>query len=165
MTAGLLAICLISAAGLCLVGISQWRSKDARRSSILTLLIAGVGGALAIAQHNSLSQGVTTRGSQPADFGAVIVLYFCMVLGMLAQCGFRRFERPTDSSGWREFLAPIFASPIVFIPLLGVVQNTDLDLRSLAAARYVIFFVAFENGFFWKDYFDHRNAKRGSRKH
>ena len=44
----------------------------------------------------------------------------------------------------------------MFIPLLAALQNTVDNLQNLTAVKMMVFFVAFENGFFWKEYFDHR---------
>ena len=56
-------------------------------------------------------------------------------------------------------LAPVLASPIIFIPLLASQQNADLDLSRFDIPRFMIFLVAFENGFFWREYFDNRKKK------
>jgi hypothetical protein len=45
---------------------------------------------------------------------------------------------------------------MVFIPLLAAVQGADLRLEELTAPRMMIFFVAFQNGFFWKNFFDQK---------
>jgi hypothetical protein len=85
----------------------------------------------------------------------------CMILGMLAQYLFRYFERPgrhRPKWDWGCFVAPIFASPIVFIPLAAAFQNANIDLTKpdLKLPQLMIFLVAFENGFFWKEYFDRK---------
>ena len=107
------------------------------------------------------SRGVTqAKGDQPAF---AFVLYLCMVLGMLAHAAYVRFEQPKAQRppfDWGAFLAPLFASPIVFIPLLAALQNANVDLEHLTAPRLMVFFVAFENGFFWKEYFDHRRQNK-----
>jgi hypothetical protein len=54
---------------------------------------------------------------------------------------------------------PVLASPIVFIPLLASLQNADPDLSRIDVPGFMIFVVAFENGFFWKEYFDNRKRK------
>jgi hypothetical protein len=85
----------------------------------------------------------------------------CMIAGMFAQYLYRHFESPVryrHKWDWGCFIAPVFASPIVFIPLVAAFQNSDIDLTSdrLTLPRLMIFLVAFENGFFWKEYFDRR---------
>ena len=100
------------------------------------------------------------------DFAFAAALYLCMLLGMAAQFLYRHFEQPKRKRrkfDWGLFLAPVFASPIVFLPLLASFQNADIDLARLTVPRMMVFFVAFQNGFFWKEYFDRRRteAQRG----
>jgi hypothetical protein len=90
-----------------------------------------------------------------------------MLLGMGAQFLYRHFEQPQRKRrkfDWGVFLAPVSASPIVFLPLLASFQNSEVDLSKLDVPRLMIFFVAFQNGFFWKEHFDQRQreAERGS---
>lgn len=107
-----------------------------------------------------LIQAGTARGDGDDETWFIIVLYAFLLLGMLAQHAYARFSRPRR---WRPkfdvgiFLAPIFASPIVFIPLLATVQTSGVDLYEADAARFMLFLVAFENGFFWKTIFDQRH--------
>ena len=58
-----------------------------------------------------------------------------------------------------RFLAPVFASPIVFIPLLGAFQSMDIDITNLTLPKIMVFFVAFENGFFWKEVVDNHQKR------
>jgi hypothetical protein len=101
-----------------------------------------------------------SRGGESNDIYFVIVLYACMLLGMLAQYGHTRFSQPQRTRKKFDlglFFAPVFASPIIFIPLFAALQNSVSDLNT----RVMTFLVAFENGFFWKEYFDHRRAEKG----
>jgi hypothetical protein len=103
----------------------------------------------------------TPRGEQ--DVYLIIVLYVCMLLGMVAHYAYTRFEQPKRRRIKFDFglsVAPIFASPIIFIPLLAALQNADIDLTQLTVPKTMVFFVAFENGFFWKEYFDHRRQQK-----
>ena len=80
-----------------------------------------------------------------------------MLLGMLAQYGYNYFVTPKSDRKAFDlgvFIAPVFASPVVFIPLLAALQNADIDLTALTIPRMMVFLVAFQNGFFWKDFFD-----------
>lgn len=108
----------------------------------------------------------TGRGTPENEVYLVIALYFFMVLGMVAHYAYTRFEQPKQLRKKFDlglFVAPIFASPIIFIPLLGALQNTELDLTRLTAPKMMMFFVAFENGFFWKEYFDHRRQEKAAK--
>ncbi len=87
----------------------------------------------------------------------IIVLYVIMVLGMLASYAFQHFSKEkAERKEWDFglFLAPVFVSPVIFIPLLTAFQHADSD-----SPRMMMFLVAFQNGFLWKEYFDHKRKK------
>lgn len=89
-------------------------------------------------------------------------LFICMLLGMASQSLYWRFEQPKRQRppwDWGMFVAPVFASPIVFIPLLAAFQNANVDLKELTVPRLMIFFVAYQNGFFWKEFFDRKQRE------
>lgn len=93
----------------------------------------------------------------------------CMIGGMFAQYLYRHFERPAHHRlkwDWGCFLAPVFASPIVFIPLLAAFSNVDIDLANprLKVPQLMVFLVAFQNGFFWKEYYDRKLREVGKGK-
>jgi len=48
---------------------------------------------------------------------------------------------------------------IAFIPLLASFEGAGINLRNSPSPRLMIFLVAFQNGFFWKEYFDSRKKK------
>lgn len=112
------------------------------------------------------ARGLVGRGAgDEASLLLVVVLFGSMVLGMLAHWLYRWLEvpageRPPFDLG--AFLAPVLASPIVFIPLLGSLQSADIDLATLDVPRLMLLLVAFENGFFWKEYFDNRRKEAGA---
>ena len=108
---------------------------------------------------------LTSRGSGENEIYLVILLYFFMILGMACQAFYVHFEQPRKKRKKKKFdfgsfVAPVFASPIVFIPLMAAMQNADIDLSELTLPRMMVFFVAFENGFFWKDLIDHRRKEQ-----
>ena len=90
----------------------------------------------------------------------IVVMYIFMVLGMAAQFAYNHYSKPRGKRrkkfDFGLFIAPFFASPIIFIPLLAAFMSADIDLSQEHQSRIMLFFVAFENGFFWKDYFDHK---------
>ena len=43
--------------------------------------------------------------------------------------------------------------------MMPALQNVDMDLMSMNAPRIMVFFVAFENGFFWKGYLAKRQEE------
>jgi hypothetical protein len=107
------------------------------------------------------AKAIVAKGAS-SDLAVATALFICMLLGMAAQFLYSYFvlpradRRPFDLG---LFVAPVFASPIVFIPLLAALQNADIDLTALTIPRMMVFLVAFQNGFFWKDFFDRRRKE------
>ena len=104
----------------------------------------------------------TIAKSASSDIAFGTALFIFMVLGMFAQFLYRYFSNPRtkrEAFDWGLFIAPLFASPIIFIPLLAAMQNAEVDLTQLTAPRMMIFLVAFQNGFFWKEFFDKRQRE------
>jgi len=97
-----------------------------------------------------------------SDLPVAVALFICMLLGMAAQFLYSHFVVPASERkpfDFGLFIAPIFASPVVFIPLLAAFQNNDIDLTTLTIPRMMVFLVAFQNGFFWKDFFDRQRRE------
>jgi len=95
----------------------------------------------------------------------VFALFVMMVLGMFADYLYSYLDAPKGSLEfeWRSFLKPIVVSPLVFVPLAGSLQNENVDLSHFSIPVFMLFLVAFENGFLWRGYFerklkDSRNA-------
>ncbi|MCH8955994.1 hypothetical protein IIA28_11865 [candidate division KSB1 bacterium] len=93
----------------------------------------------------------------------IIVLYLLMVLGMLASYAFQHFSKEKmERKEWDIglFLAPVFVSPVIFIPLLTAFQQAAATQQAGGdSPRMMMFLVAFQNGFLWKEYFDHKRKK------
>ncbi len=124
---------------------------------IIVLLVSFVALASLFYEYEEL----VSKGDGDGDIYFVIVLYLFMLLGMGAQYGhFSRPKKEREEFDLGVFVAPVFASPIVFVPLMAALQNAEVDLQNLTMVKMMVFFVAFENGFFWKDYFDNRQKER-----
>jgi len=137
------------------------QTKNIRRF-ILQLIIIGLAFAFLYFLFYK-PESPAARGNGGNDIYFVIVLYFFMILGMLAQYTYARFSQPKrirKKFDFGLFIAPVFASPVIFIPLLSALQNANVDLRNLTTAKLMVFLVAFENGFFWKEYFDNRRKQK-----
>jgi len=97
------------------------------------------------------------KGDENHQDAFLAILYLCMVIGMASSYLYswvmKISPEPFDT---RRFLAPIFASPLVFIPLLGAFQDAKIDLTKITGAKLMIFFVAFQNGFFWQQVIKNR---------
>ena len=100
-----------------------------------------------------------SKGEQSSAL-AMVGLYACMLAGMACNYLYAHFMNP---KGKRKpfdfgcFFGPVFASPIIFIPLWAAFQNAGIGVMS---PQFAAFFVAFENGFFWKEVFDNRKQQR-----
>lgn len=98
------------------------------------------------------------------DFALVAILLVCMLVGMLAQVFYHHFSLPRQKRlrrkiDWGQFFAPACASPIIFVPLMVTLQNANIDFKAMTAPKMMIFFVAFQNGFFWKALFDRKQKE------
>ena len=157
----ILAVSFIGLLAIALYGFSQHR-RPARLVVHLATLAS-----LAVLLHFLF--GFPRRGAVLSPSGApaselplIAVLFGFMLAGMLAHWLYGWLETPQrerPSFDLGMFLAPVLASPIVFIPLLAALQNANLDLSRLDVPRFMLFLVAFENGFFWKEYFENRRKK------
>jgi hypothetical protein len=88
---------------------------------------------------------------------AIAFCYAAMLLGMVAQYGYDQAERREFTFDPAAFFMPIFASPIVFIPLLTVIGDVQ-STGALASSKLMVYLIAFQNGFFWRGFFDARRA-------
>ena len=158
MSTTMITIISISLAGLLAIAIYHFIQSKSIRRFIWHVIIIGIAFALLYLLF-FMQQAPVSRGETGNDIYFVIVLYFFMLLGMVAHYGHARFMQPKrlrKKFDFGLFIAPVFASPIIFIPLLSALQTANVDLRQLTTAKIMIFLVAFENGFFWKEYFDNR---------
>jgi hypothetical protein len=94
---------------------------------------------------------------------AMVFCYGAMVVGMMAQYGFHQARTREFGFDPAAFFMPIFASPIVFIPLLAVIGELG-DSGALATPKLMVYLIAFQNGFFWRAFFgEHATKAPGSR--
>jgi len=100
---------------------------------------------------------VNSRGPVE-EVASVVFCYVCMVLGMMAEYGYAQAERGRKKLKFEllPFLMPVFASPIVFIPLLTLITDQSFSGGAFTRAKLMVYFVAFQNGFFWKSFFEQR---------
>ena len=152
MTSQLTVLLVISLVGfLAFTGFAAMRTGQWRQFVVLL-----VGASLfAIVLHQVFGfpiprPDVAAKGSQEQPLVVTSALYICMVAGMLAEHLYIRFLRPKRQRrkwDWGNFLAPIFVSPIVFIPLQGALQSSGVNLTDQTQPLVMLFLVAFENGF------------------
>ena len=99
-----------------------------------------------------------TRADDDAqEIAAVAICYIAMLLGMMAEYVYRQAENGQDRLTFTPmtFVMPILVSPIVFIPLVTISAEVK-DASILSQAKLMVFLVAFQNGFFWRSFFEQR---------
>jgi hypothetical protein len=134
------------------------RERNLRSLFVVLPLLLACGAIYFLAFRTA--SGVQPKGATPPrELAFIVVLYVCTSLGMVAHFFYARFTKPLKARprfDFGRFLAPLLVSPIVFIPVLAAFQSADVDLANLTLPKYMVFFVAFENGFFWKEVLENR---------
>jgi hypothetical protein len=163
MSAQLTLLVAAAMAGLLVAGVRKARRMQEWQPFALNAVILGL---FALFLHFLVgfpepANETTGKGSPSDDLALVIVMAVCMLLGMLAQSLYYHFSLPKKvrvhkKFDWGTFFAPVCAAPIVFIPLMVALQNANIDLHQMTIPRMMILFVAFQNGFFWKEHFDRK---------
>lgn len=131
------------------------------RSSLLLFLLSACGAAYFFTFQSGVS--LSSKGERSDDLVLIGVLYGCVLLGMVCDYLYALVTRPkSEREGFEvgAFLAPLLVSPIVFIPLLEAFQSIDIDLANLTRPKFMVFLVAFENGFFWRVVFEKRVRRK-----
>ncbi len=97
------------------------------------------------------------KGANKPGLGLLAAMFVSLVLGMLAQYLYHRFSQPSNRRppfDLGAFIAPVFASPLVFGPILMAFQRATFDQGDRSIANLSLLLIAFQNGFCWKDFFD-----------
>ena len=103
---------------------------------------------------------ISAKGSE-AGLAFYTALYVSVLMGMASQFAFRHFSQPRESRvpwDWGLFIAPLFAAPAIFGPLVAALQSSGVDFND-SRPRLMVIVVAFQNGFFWKDAFEHKRKE------
>ena len=156
----ILAVCFVGFAAV----MARWARKTGEWRSFWMSVIPLVAFGIFLNHWFGFPIVAPVVGKSGNDLLLAGAMAISMVVGMFAQYLYRYFERPERYRAkwdWGCFIASIFASPIIFIPLAAAFQNADVDLTNarMTLPRLMIFLVAFENGFFWKEYFDHKRKE------
>jgi len=151
----------VSLVGLLVLSMVGFRKSKNLTHLVIYLVVLAVCG---VAYYLSLQSGpsISPKGGQPQQLSFIIILYLCVLVGILCHYLYGLLLKPKENRPPFDvglFLAPIFASPIVFVPLLGAFQNADIDLANLTIPKFMVFFVAFQNGFFWKEVVENHRKK------
>jgi len=141
--------------------VADFMYRALTRSAPLLPRALAIAGALGIVYALAPS-AVQTRGGID-EAASIAFCYVSMVLGMIAQYGYAQAERGNKKLelDWMTFLMPIFASPIVFIPLLTLTSEVAMG-GAFTRAKLMVYLVAFQNGFFWKSFFEQRRGEAQS---
>jgi hypothetical protein len=147
----------VSLAGLFALAVhSFWQRHNIGHLLAWLAILAASGGWYFIAFD--LSPHFQSKGEQSST-PAMVILYLCTVGGMACNYLYAHFMKPIrkrEPFDFGCFIAPMFASPIIFAPLWSAFHEAGIELTAL---KFAAFFVAFENGFFWKEFFDNRRGQ------
>jgi len=149
-------VLLVSVVGLTLVIGYRDVIRARPRRVTPTAIAAALSVAIYSANFAFQEYQIETKGAIQ-EVVAMALCYVSMLLGMSAQYFYKQAERGDKTLSFEplEFLMPIFASPIVFIPLLTI--TSDLALTgAFTKGKLMVYLVAFQNGFFWKSFFEQR---------
>jgi hypothetical protein len=135
----------------CVWWASVVRARPRRLARAVALTVLAV-----VALRYSLTDAVEMKGAMHETL-AIAFCYGAMLLGMVAQFAYRQAETGDFRFDPAAFFMPIFASPIVFIPLLTVIGEVDTS-GAFATPKLMVYLIAFQNGFFWRAFFAERAA-------
>jgi hypothetical protein len=101
----------------------------------------------------------TVRSRGETDAAALVVSYLAMVMGMVAHHVYTKAEQGATrlTIDWMRLLMPVMVSPIVFIPLMSIAAEVSVTGGMFTRQKVMVYLVAFQNGFFWKHFFDQRH--------
>jgi hypothetical protein len=94
------------------------------------------------------------------ETASIVFCYAAMLLGMMAEYFYTQAEKGATKLKFEAlpFVMPILASPIVFIPLLTLTSELGGG-GAFTRARVMVYLVAFQNGFFWRTFFEQRKKQ------
>ena len=133
--------------------------KASEQEILPTLLLSGVATVCSAVALIILEPRVEVRGD--TSWSGIVFCYLAMALGMAAHYFFYKSSRARFRL--LNFVRPFLISPIVFIPLLGVVNAARVGRGPFESADIMLLLVAFQNGFFWQYFFD-TEARRHSQR-
>jgi hypothetical protein len=153
---------LISFLGLIFISLRQFVLSNNKRHLFINLILIVL--CIFIVYKNFFFiETPVAKGPDNSDIYLIILIcYIVMLLGMLCHFLFFHYVLSREKRGkfdWGRFLAPIFISPIIFIPIATTLQNSKVDFANPSTVNLMIFLIAFQNGFFWKELFDNRINK------
>lgn len=133
--------------------LRRWQTRGFLASAVLVAI------ALAVFRF-AMPDSLETKGGAADETIAVVFCYLAMLLGMVAEYFYEQGEHGRRRFRFEpiKFLMPVFASPIVFIPLLTITSEMSIG-GAFTKAKLMVYLVAFQNGFFWKSFFEQSRQK------
>jgi membrane protease YdiL (CAAX protease family) len=158
MSQSLIIILEISFGMLFVVVLFHFRKGRNWKALIFSLIILGIG-AFLLNRYFGFPQPIETYGPTEETI-ALVIAYLSMLIGMVAQYFYRQAESGRRRFKFRlaPFLMPVLISPIVFIPLLSIIQEMGFEGGAFTKSNIMLYFVAFQNGFFWKEIFERQQT-------
>ena len=93
------------------------------------------------------SGGMVSFGEDDESLLSIILLLLgFVILGMIGNY----FFHLKTKFHWLTFVKPMFISPIVLVPFIGLIGHEKID----ASQAVSLAFLAFQNGFFWKEIYN-----------
>ena len=132
--------------------VSVWYRNVIRRRPRRVLPAVALTILTVLVLRFTLSEQIETKGPVNETL-AVAFCYGAMLLGMVAQYAYNQARTGNFEFDPAAFFMPIFASPIVFIPLLTVISDVNAT-GALATSKLMVYLVSFQNGFFWRGFFE-----------
>jgi hypothetical protein len=156
---------LFWASSLGILGFAAYRAVFRREGSLLFLAIVFLGIIIPFLVAGGIVSPpwvtkVVARG-EGHEGAIVFLLYLAMLAGMLAHFAYGYFVLPKNKRrkfDLGNFLAPVLVSPIVFLPLASIFETSEPVAGS--SPRLMLLLIAFENGFFWREFFENRQKAR-----
>ena len=149
---------VLIASAMAFAGGALYLGLRSRRPRTIALTVLALGSGLGVTY---LASPPLVRSRGDGEGATLVVCYLAMLLGMAAHYFYAQAEagNKTPTIEWLPFLMPILASPIVFIPLVTLAGEVTSAGGVFTRARIMVYLVAFQNGFFWKHFFDQRRQR------
>jgi hypothetical protein len=141
---------LLSAALFVLIAAYSWLRTH--RHSLFAAELAGVALVLGVLDRLfDFSSPIVSFG--PGDRILILLAFMSMLAGIGAQYFFDLWNRPKPRRRFDlpSFLKAFLISPIVFLPVLGLIPD---ELKEFSRREVFVCLNAFQNGFFWRVVYD-----------
>jgi hypothetical protein len=144
MNAFIVRLLLLFILGLFLTIVYEGIFKKKVKSALIQLLALAI--AVVVLNLTTGFPSIRPAFGTYNPFAIVSLLLAMVIIGMVANYFFFSKKKFVP----REFLKPFFVSPIVLLPLLGTLDyNKEIEPVQIIS----LCFLAFQNGFFWKEIF------------